>query len=191
MTDNIKWHEGTITHRDRINLIGKPNKVIWFTGLSGSGKSTIARKLEEYLHAKGIPSYVLDGDNIRHGLNEDLGFTPVDRKENIRRISEVTKLFYDSGLTVIVCFISPYANDRNRIRKMIGKDFIEVFVDCPLEVCQQRDPKGLYKKAIEGQLNDFTGISSPYEPPKNPEIVINSEVDITSSVNIIYKYLNL
>ena len=164
------------------SMAGK-NKVFWFTGLSGSGKSTIAAALEKELHNKGYPTYILDGDNVRHGLNSDLGFSEKDRKENIRRIAEVTKLFYDTGVTVLVCFISPYRKDREVARTLIGKDFIEVEVRCPLKVCEERDPKGLYKKARAGEIKDFTGIDSTYEPPEKAEIVLDtSNQTIATSV---------
>lgn len=188
---NIFWHDGQITKKDRTKLLGFENKVLWFTGLSGSGKSTIARKLEEKLYEKGILTYVLDGDNVRRGLNRDLGFSPEDRKENIRRIGEVVKLFYDSGVFVMACFISPYKKDRDVVRKLIGKDFIEVFVKCSLEECKKRDTKGLYKKAINKELKDFTGISAPYEEPENPEIVVNTEKTLDENVKEILEYLEI
>ena len=174
MEKNIVWHHGDITKKDRNTLLGFKNKVLWFTGLSGSGKSTIAHSIASRLHEKGILTYVLDGDNIRHGLNSDLGFSDTDREENIRRIAEVAKLFYDSGIMVIVCFISPYKKERDHARDLIGDDFIEIFVDCPLNECEKRDPKGLYKKARSGEITDFTGVSAPYEKPQNPEIIVDS-----------------
>jgi len=171
---NITWHEGYITRADWERLNGHRGAVIWFTGLSGSGKSTIARALEEALFERGIRCYVLDGDNIRHGLNKNLGFSPEDRQENIRRIGEVAKLFADAGLIAITAFISPYRADRDQARAISGTDFIEVYVECALEVCESRDPKGLYQKARAGLIPEFTGISAPYEPPLNPELVIDS-----------------
>ncbi len=191
MTENIVWHDGELTREDRNrSFSGRKNKVIWFTGLSGSGKSTIARALEKKFHEKGIHSYVLDGDNIRHGLNSDLGFTGKDREENIRRIGEVAKLFYDAGIFVITSFISPYIKDRDKIRELIGPDFIEVYLKCPLKECESRDPKGLYKKARSGEISDFTGISAPYETPKNPEMTIDtSRLSIEGSVDFIMKNL--
>jgi len=187
---NITWHGGQISKKDRRKLLGFDNKVLWFTGLSGSGKSTIARELEVKLYEKGILCYVLDGDNIRHGLNSDLGFSACDRKENIRRIAEVTKLFYDAGIMVLVCFISPYKSERDFARKLIGKDFIEIYVKCSLEECERRDTKGLYKKAREGEIKDFTGISAPYEEPENAEIVLDTEKkELIGSINIIIEYL--
>lgn len=166
-------------------------RIIWFTGLSGSGKSTIAVELEKYLYQKGFFTYLLDGDNIRHGLNSELTFSPEDREENIRRIGEVACLFLDAGLITIASFISPYQKDRDRIREKAGKGrFIEVFVDCPLEVCEQRDVKGLYKMAREGKITDFTGISAPYEKPENPEIIVNSSMDtVNESVEKIFDYI--
>ena len=166
----------TRTHREHLN--GHAGKVIWFTGLSGSGKSTIANALEQKLHAQGRRTYILDGDNIRQGLNKDLGFTDEDRVENIRRVAEVAKLMMDAGLIVLTAFISPFRAERDMARQLIGQDhFVEVFVDTPLEVCEQRDPKGLYKKARAGQLPNLTGIGSPYEPPVRPEILIQPSAD--------------
>jgi adenylylsulfate kinase len=153
--------------------------VIWFTGLSGSGKSTLANELDWRLFERGVSSYVLDGDNIRHGLNGDLGFSPEARTENIRRIGEVAKLFADAGTIAITAFISPYREDRDKVRALLDRDedFLEVFVEAPLEVCEERDPKGLYKKARSGEIPEFTGISAPYEAPLSPEIVVNTSSD--------------
>lgn len=187
---NITWSEGRISKKDREKLFKQKNKVIWLTGLPSSGKSTLARELEKKLYEKGILSYVLDGDNIRHGLNKNLGFSKEDREENIRRITEVANLFYDAGLFIIVSFISPYRKDRINARNLIGEDFIEVFVDCPVEECEKRDPKGLYAKARKGEIKEFTGISAPYEEPISPEIIINTaELDYNQSVEIILNYL--
>lgn len=172
----VHWHKHKITREDRIRLLGKPNKVIWLTGLSGSGKSTIASLLEEKLHRKGYLTYILDGDNVRHGLNSDLGFSRKDREENIRRVAEVAKLMYDAGITVIVAFISPFRNGREYARSLIGRDFIEVYVKCPLEVCEARDPKGLYRKARRGEIREFTGIDSPYEEPERPDVVVETSL---------------
>ncbi|GAV22110.1 adenylyl-sulfate kinase [Carboxydothermus pertinax] len=191
MTNNLFWHEGKITAEDREKLLGQKGVVIWLTGLSGSGKSTIARELETVLYRAGKLSYVLDGDNIRMGLNKDLGFSEKDRQENIRRIGEVAKLFVDAGVIVITAFISPFRADRDKVRSLLpeGK-FIEVFVDCPLEVCEARDVKGLYKKAREGKIPEFTGITSPYEPPEKPEITVKtSEQSLKECVEIIITYL--
>ncbi len=191
-TKNIHWHAGNITKEAKEDLLGFKNKVIWFTGLSGSGKSTIAREVEKKLHNLEILSYVLDGDNIRHGLNADLGFSIKDRNENIRRISEVAKLFYDAGVTVIICAISPLKEQRDKARTLVGKDFIEIFVDCPIEECEKRDVKCLYKKAREGKIKEFTGISSEYENPENPEIIIKSkEESIDESVGRVIKFLKI
>jgi len=172
---NIVWHRGAITREDRQQLNGHKGCTVWLTGLSGSGKSTIAVDLEKRLLERGVRTYILDGDNIRHGLNKNLGFSPEDRTENIRRIGEVAKLFSDAGLVALTAFISPYRADRDQVRAIMQPgDFIEVFVDCPVEVCEQRDVKGLYKKARAGEIKEFTGISAPYEAPTKPELVIRT-----------------
>ena len=172
---NITWHETTVTAEDREKLLNQKGCVIWFTGLSGSGKSTLANAVEHVLHQQRHHTYVLDGDNVRHGLNKNLGFSPEDREENIRRIGEVAKLFADAGTIVMTAFISPYRADRDQARALIAEGrFVEVFVDCPLEVCEERDTKGLYKKARAGEIKEFTGISAPYESPLNPEVTVNS-----------------
>jgi adenylylsulfate kinase len=173
---NIHWHEGQITRADRERAHGHRGATLWFTGLSGSGKSTLARALEEALFERDCQVYVLDGDNIRHGLNRDLGFSPADRTENIRRIGEVAKLFTDFGALVLTAFISPYREDRATVRKLMGEgDFIEVYVEAALDVCEDRDPKGLYKKARRGEIPEFTGISAPYEAPEAPELVVRTD----------------
>lgn len=174
---NITWHEAAVTAEDREKLLNQKGCVIWFTGLSGSGKSTLANAVGQVLHQQQHHTYVLDGDNVRHGLNKNLGFSPADREENIRRIGEVAKLFADAGTIVLTAFISPYRTDRDQARALIvdGR-FVEVFVDCPLEVCEERDTKGLYKKARAGEIKEFTGISAPYEPPLNPEVTVNTAV---------------
>jgi bifunctional enzyme CysN/CysC len=175
---NIFWIEGKITPRERARLSGHRGAVIWFTGLSGAGKSTLAQALERDLFHHGMHTYVLDGDNIRHGLNSNLGFSPEDRVENIRRVSEVAKLMADAGAVVITAFISPYRMDRRRAREIAlegNAEFIEVFVDAPLEVCEARDPKNLYKKARAGEIREFTGIDAPYEAPEDPEIVVHTD----------------
>jgi adenylylsulfate kinase len=172
---NIVWHQGAVTRNDRAQLNGHRGCTVWLTGLSGSGKSTIAGDLEKRLLERGVRTYILDGDNIRHGLNKNLGFSPEDRTENIRRIGEVAKLFTDAGLVAITAFISPYRADRDQVRAIMqAGDFIEVFVDCPVEVCEQRDVKGLYKKARAGEIKEFTGISAPYEAPAKAELTINT-----------------
>ncbi len=172
---NITWHEAAVTAADREKLLNQKGCVIWFTGLSGSGKSTLANAVGQVLHQQQHHTYVLDGDNVRHGLNKNLGFSPADREENIRRIGEVAKLFADAGTIVLTAFISPYRTDRDQARALIADGrFVEVFVDCPLEVCEERDTKGLYKKARAGEIKEFTGISAPYEPPLNPEVTVNT-----------------
>ncbi|MDB9985030.1 adenylyl-sulfate kinase [Gammaproteobacteria bacterium] len=175
---NIHKHNLSINRKLREDLNGNSSKLLWFTGISGSGKSTIANSIERELYARGIRTYILDGDNVRHGLNSDLGFSDSDRVENIRRVAEVSKLMLDAGIFVISSFISPFITDRKMVRELFPKgEFIEIFVDIPLEVAESRDPKGLYKKARAGEIPNFTGISSPYEKPKNPEITINTEVN--------------
>ena len=172
---NIVWHQGAVTRADRENMNGHKSCIVWLTGLSGSGKSTIAVDLEKRLCERGVRTYILDGDNIRHGLNKNLGFSPADRTENIRRIGEVAKLFTDAGVVALTAFISPYRADRDQVRAiMAAGDFVEVHVDCPVEVCEQRDVKGLYKKARAGEIKEFTGISAPYEAPEKAELVINT-----------------
>ncbi|MEQ8906687.1 adenylyl-sulfate kinase [Ekhidna sp.] len=173
--ENIIPHSHEITRKDRISKNGHLPKVLWFTGLSGSGKSTLASALETHFHNLGFNTYILDGDNIRSGLNSDLDFSDESRTENIRRISEVAKLFVDAGVIVLTAFISPFKSDRKTARDLIGdENFIEVHVDCPLEVCEQRDVKGLYKKARAGEIKHFTGIDSPFEEPENPDIKVDS-----------------
>ncbi|MFZ5969182.1 MAG: adenylyl-sulfate kinase [Bacillota bacterium] len=175
-SENIVWHHSEIRRQDREALLGQKGVLLWFTGLSGSGKSTVANALEKKLVQRKRVTYLLDGDNIRHGLNGDLGFDAKSRKENIRRIGEVGRLFVDAGLITITAFISPFQEDRNSVRNLLGDRFVEVFVDCPMEECEKRDPKGLYKKAREGNIADFTGIHSPYERPENPEITIRTDI---------------
>ena len=169
-------YTGRIKRKDRERMKGHKSFILWFTGLPGSGKSTLAYRVEELLYEQGIHTYVLDGDNIRMGLNKDLGFSKEDRRENIRRIGEVAKLFIDAGIVVLTAFISPYRRDREFVRNLVNNgDFIEVYVKCPLEICEQRDPKGLYKKARAGIIKNFTGIDDPYEEPENPEIVVETD----------------
>ncbi|MEO8151323.1 MAG: adenylyl-sulfate kinase [Bacteroidia bacterium] len=175
LSTNIVKHNYRVTKSDRIALLQQNPLVLWFTGLSGSGKSTLADALEQRLMNEGIKTYLLDGDNIRFGLNKNVDFSDEGRKENIRRIGEVSKLFVDAGLVVLTAFVSPFRNDRQQVRGLLPDgEFIEIFVDTPIEVCEQRDVKGLYKKARAGEINDFTGISSPYEAPENPEIIIKT-----------------
>lgn len=188
---NITWHDGAITKQDRERLLQQKGVVVWFTGLSSSGKSTLARAVEERLFELGHMTYVLDGDNIRHGLNKNLGFSPEDREENIRRIGEVAKLFADGGIIAMTAFISPYRKDRDQARSLLAKDeFIEVYVKVSLDMAERRDPKGLYKKARAGEIQEFTGISAPYEEPFNPEIVIDTDtMDVEQSRDVVIQYL--
>ena len=190
-TQNLIWCDTGIERKKREEKNRSRSRVFWLTGLSGAGKSTIARELNLRLFKKGYHAYVLDGDNIRHGLNSDLGFSPEDRQENIRRIGEVAKLFVDAGFIVITAFISPYREDREKARLLLAKgDFIEVYVKADVSVCEKRDPKGFYKKARQGLIQNFTGISAPYEAPENPEIVVNTENHtVKESVDQIMQYL--
>ncbi len=191
LEENIVWHQQNVNKDDRITLLSQKPCILWFTGLSGSGKSTIANAVEKQLFNRGIKTYLLDGDNIRHGLNKDLGFSETDRVENIRRIGEVSKLFVDAGLITLTAFISPFKSDRQIARSLVGYDeFIEVFINTPLEICEKRDPKGLYKKARDGAIKNFTGIDSPYEAPLEPQISINTDaLTINESVDKIINYL--
>lgn len=170
---NIKWHETMVTRADKEKMLGQKGCVLWFTGLSGSGKSTVACTLEHALNARGRLTALLDGDNIRHGLNKNLGFTPEDREENIRRIGEVSKLFADAGVITLVSFISPYKKDRDQVRQRCEPgEFIEIYMKIPIELCEERDPKGLYKKARAGLIKGFTGIDDPYEEPDKAELTV-------------------
>ncbi|MCB2294009.1 adenylyl-sulfate kinase [Clostridium algoriphilum] len=188
--ENLTWHDASVTREHKENLLKQKSKLLWFTGLSGSGKSTVANSLDIILNESGQATYLLDGDNIRLGINSDLGFSLQDRNENIRRIGEIGKLFVDAGLITIACFISPLKANRDMVRAALGNDFIEVFVDCPLDECEKRDPKNLYKKARAGVIKEFTGISSPYEKPENPEIIINTnELSIDECVDKILEYI--
>lgn len=172
---NVVWHHATVTRARREAQNGHRSAVLWFTGLSGSGKSTLAHAVEEHLHQRGCRSFVLDGDNVRHGLCGDLGFSAQARQENIRRIGEMAKLFMEAGVIVLTAFISPYRADRERVRGMVERgDFIEIYCDAPIEVCEARDVKGMYKKARAGQIAEFTGVSSPYEAPESPNITVNT-----------------
>jgi adenylylsulfate kinase len=189
---NITWHELSLSKASRRKQNEHHSFVLWFTGLSGSGKSTVANALAHKLFETGIRNYVLDGDNIRHGLNKDLGFSDKDRTENIRRIGEVAKLFVESGQVVLTAFISPFISDRQLVRELLEEDeFIEIYVECPLNECEKRDPKGLYQKARKGLIPDFTGIHSPYEEPMNPELVVNTHKhSVDECVQQIIAYLS-
>jgi len=189
---NIVWQPTIVSKEDRRRLNGHGSCVLWFTGLSGSGKSTLATEVEKELYQRGVRTYVLDGDNIRHGLNRDLGFGKDDRKENIRRIGEVAKLFVDAGIVTLTAFISPYKEDRDMVRALFGQgEFIEIYVKCSIEECERRDPKGLYKKARRGEIRDFTGISAPYEEPVNPELVVETEREtVEESVGRVLAFLS-
>ena len=188
---NVVWHEHTVKREDREELLNQKGVVLWFTGLSACGKSTIANEVAYQLHQAGKLTYVLDGDNIRHGLNKNLGFSPEDREENIRRISEVANLFADVGSIGITAFISPYRKDRDFCRSLVGEGrFVEIFVKASIETCEERDPKGLYKKAKSGEIKEFTGISAPYEEPLKPEIVLDSDtLSIEEEVKVVIDYL--
>ncbi|GGI98690.1 adenylyl-sulfate kinase [Shewanella hanedai] len=190
-SSDVVWHLASVTHEDRVLSHGHNPAVLWFTGLSGSGKSTVANAVDKMLHDMGCKTYVLDGDNVRHGLNGDLTFTDTDRIENIRRIGEVAKLFVDAGLLVSSAFISPFIVDRDMVRKQLAEgQFIEVFIDSPLAVCEQRDPKGLYKKARSGEIKNFTGIDSAYEAPISPEVhVKTAELSVEDCAKQVINYL--
>ena len=191
-SENITWHEGQVRRSDREAILCQRGVTIWLTGLSGSGKSTIAVSAERELTNRGRLAFVLDGDNIRHGLNAKLGFSPEDRAENIRRIGEVSKLFTEAGMIVFTSFISPYRSDRDAVRALMGPgDFVEIYLDASLETCEQRDVKGLYKKARAGEIPEFTGISAPYEAPESPELVLDTNrQSIEESVGKLVEYLD-
>jgi adenylyl-sulfate kinase len=174
-TENVVWHATSVNREARMKVLAQKSAVLWFTGLSGSGKSTIANALEARLNQAGKLSYLLDGDNVRLGLSADLGFSEADRKENNRRVAHVARLLWDANVVTLVSFITPFREEREFTRKLIGADFLEIFVDTPIAVCETRDPKGLYVKARKGEIAQFTGISSPYEPPLNPELTLHSE----------------
>jgi adenylylsulfate kinase len=188
---NIVWHSGQVGYEDRCKLLGQKGRVFWFTGLSGSGKSTIAVEFEKQLTAEGRLVYRLDGDNIRHGLNGDLGFSAEDRDENIRRIAEVAALFKDAGVITLVSFIAPFRRMRQYAREKAGQDaFVEVYVKADVQTCARRDPKGLYQKAFKGEINDFTGVSSPYQEPEHPEIILDTtQYSVLDCVAILKEYL--
>jgi adenylylsulfate kinase len=192
-SSNVTWHERRLCKDDYRKRNGHNPALLWFTGLSGAGKSTLAQVVEERLFAKGWYTYILDGDNVRHGLNGDLGFSEQDRRENIRRIGEVSRLFTDAGVVVLAAFISPYREDRERVRALFDpSEFVEIYVKCDLDTCEERDPKGLYRKARSGELRDFTGIDSPYEEPHHPELVIDTgSMEISRCVESILQYLGV
>ncbi len=188
---NVVWHEHLVKREDREELLNQKGTLLWFTGLSASGKSTIANEVASRIFKSGKLTYVLDGDNVRHGLNKNLGFSPEDREENIRRISEVGNLFVDSGIITTTAFISPYRKDRDYAREILGEGrFIEIFVKASIETCEARDPKGLYKKAKSGEIKEFTGISAPYEEPLNAEIILDADTQtIEEEVEMVINYL--
>lgn len=188
---NIVWHASEVSKVERQKLNGHKSAILWFTGLSGSGKSTISVELEKQLHDRNLRTYRLDGDNVRHGLNKNLGFSAEDRSENIRRIGEVAKLMIDAGLFTLTAFISPYKEDREQVRELVEDgDFIEVYVKASLDACEERDPKGLYKKARAGEIKGFTGIDAPYEQPENPEITLDTNtLSVQESAKVIIQYL--
>ncbi|MDC0664168.1 adenylyl-sulfate kinase [Marinobacter sp. SS21] len=191
MDKNVVWHTHKVTRAERATCKKQKPCLLWFTGLSGSGKSTIANAVDVALYERGYHTFLLDGDNVRHGLNQDLGFSDEDRVENIRRIGEVSKLFTDAGLIVVSAFISPFSSDRRMVRNLFpAGEFIEVFLDTPLEACEERDPKGLYAKARSGEIKEFTGLTSPYEKPERPEIRLDtSSMSVMDCVEIIVGYL--
>lgn len=189
-SSNTVWHHATVTRERRAQLNSHKSVLLWFTGLSGAGKSTLAHALEESLHQMGYHTFVLDGDNVRHGLCGDLGFSNENRVENIRRISEVAKLFVEAGVIVLTAFISPFRADRAKARNLVGADFFEIYCRCPLDVCEERDVKGLYRRARSGEIKEFTGISSPYEEPEQPELIVEtSGRTIEDCVEQILNYL--
>ncbi len=188
---DVIWHHATVTRKRREEQNGHRSVILWFTGLSGAGKSTLAHAVEERLYKMGCRTFVFDGDNVRHGLSSNLGFSPEDRKENIRRIGEMCKLFIDAGVIALTAFISPYREDREKVRNLVNKgDFIEIFCDCSLDVCESRDVKGMYARARRGEIMEFTGVSSPYEPPENPELSFDTgNVPLEECVERIVSYL--
>ncbi len=189
-SENVVWQQQSVTRQQRESLNKHRGAILWFTGLSGAGKSTISVAVEAALHERGILTMVLDGDNIRHGLCSDLGFNEIDRQENIRRIGETAKLFMESGVVILTAFISPFRSDRQIARSLVAEeDFSEVYIKCPLEVCEKRDTKGLYAKARKGEINNFTGISSPYEEPENAQLTLNTDaLDIQACVDQVIHY---
>jgi adenylylsulfate kinase len=189
-SSNVIWYQAIVGRQDREKLNKHRGAALWFTGLSGSGKSTLAHAVEKRLYEMNVRTYVLDGDNVRHGLCGDLGFSDVARRENIRRIGEVSKLFVDAGMIVLTAFISPFRSDRRQVRKILGGRFVEIYCDCPLNICESRDVKGLYKRARAGEVKEFTGISSPYEAPEAAEITVNTNMlSLHESTQKIVRYL--
>jgi adenylylsulfate kinase len=190
--NNVTWFNGYVSRKDREKLHGHKGAVVWFTGLSASGKSTIAHLVEKQLHQQGCSTYVFDGDNVRHGLCSDLTFSPENRAENLRRIGEMVKLFVDAGIVALTAFISPFQKDRQMLRSLVpDSQFIEIYIKCPPEVCAKRDKKGIYAKAKAGAIKEFTGISSPYEPPDNPDLVIPSyEIDAKEAAQKVVNHIN-
>ena len=191
INNNITWHHAVITRAHREKLNGHKGAALWFTGLSGTGKSTLAHAIEERLYYLGCRTFVFDGDNVRHGLCSDLGFSSEDRRENIRRIGEMVKLFVEGGMIAMTAFISPYRRDREWVRLLVGKEnFVEIFCDCSLEICEKRDVKGLYAKARRGEIPEFTGISAPYEVPENPELHLKTDkMSLNDCVDVVVNYL--
>jgi len=189
---NVVWHHATVTRKRRETQNQHRSVILWFTGLSSAGKSTLAHALEEQLHQSGCRTFVFDGDNVRHGLCKDLGFSEADRHENIRRVGEMAKLFIETGVIALTAFISPFRADRDQVRQLVPKgDFIEVYCKCSLAVCEERDPKGLYQRARTGEIKNFTGITSPYEIPENPELVVDTEgAALEESVQCVMNFLN-
>lgn len=187
---NIVWHHSQVTRAERQAILQQKGVVLWFTGLSGSGKSTVANLVAQRLTEQRKLTYLLDGDNVRHGINKDLGFSLADRQENIRRIGEIARLFVDAGVITLASFISPLRSDREALRALLGEDFVEIFVDCSLAICEERDPKGLYQLARQGKIPEFTGISSPYERPENPDILLQTHLEtLDESVHKVLEYL--
>ena len=188
-SSNVVWHNATVTRQRRETLNGHSGGLFWFTGLSGAGKSTLAHSVEEMLYQKGYRTFVLDGDNVRHGLCADLSFSDDDRKENIRRIGHMSMLYVEAGIIVLTAFISPFRADRDNVRKIAGADFHEIYCQCSLEVCEDRDVKGLYKRARAGEIPDFTGISSPYEEPEFADLTIDTETHLAECTDKVFEYI--
>ena len=189
-SSDVVWHHATVTRDRREKLNGHKGALLWFTGLSGAGKSTLAHAVEERLHQKGFRTYVLDGDNVRHGLCADLGFSKSDRQENIRRIGHMAHQFVEAGIIVLTAFISPFREERDNVRKICGNDFHEIYCECSIGICEKRDVKGLYKRARKGEIKDFTGISSEYEKPISPELTIVTESNLDHSIDLMFDYIS-